>query len=442
MIGRLLTWGVVLVLTLPILWLVCARIDVPLSPEAKAWDRPEREEIPPEANAYYAIIGFYAQDPSADINRVGQSMQAEYLQRLQAEPNLEEYKYRQERPVLGKPNELCEPLRMSCLQTSTAASERVEQLERENSVLLRRYYSLYRYSQHRETEPPHFSAPLPSYVGSLHHLVLARIALQASGGQQTEALEGLARDTAFWRMVLGGSHHLVGKAVATHMVLDDEQELSDLLASSVSLNEESRALVEQMLHPLSDADRDLGPAMEREFRIFGDGAPIAFSNGLRQSKLARAPVIVRSIVTAFLSTAIRPNHTKNLLQKRLAALSTGEKSRPHHFGDSFQDYVYNPLGKYFVYDLAPTPSELSKYGDRLDDLDGLIRLVTVQWHIKKQGIHTADIPEFLRVVLPGSHGSHTGELIHWDAGRKILWLERRSARPGEKNAFAIPYAAG
>jgi hypothetical protein len=66
----------------------------------------------------------------------------------------------------------------------------------------------------------------------------------------------------------------------------------------------------------------------------------------------------------------------------------------------------------------------------------------VQWHIKKQGIHTADIPEFLRAGLLGSHGSHTGELIHWDAQRKILWLERRGARPDEKHTFAIPYAAG
>lgn len=40
MIGRLLSWGVMLLLTLPILWLVCARIDVPLSAAAKACDRP------------------------------------------------------------------------------------------------------------------------------------------------------------------------------------------------------------------------------------------------------------------------------------------------------------------------------------------------------------------------------------------------------------------
>lgn len=366
---RFFTWAAAIIGTFPFLWLVLARIDVRLHPKLAACEQPGSQNFPPEENAYYALVGFYTEDPQADINRVGQSMLAEYLRRVHEDPNMEDYKYPQERPVLGKPSSLCDPLRARCLQDGAASAQQLEQLEQQNDVLLERYHSLYRYSGYRDTAPAHTSHPWLNSMTSMHYLVLARIALEATRGKQTDALQRLARDTEFWRMMLREADYLVDKAVATRFVLENARVLSGLLASTATPSAQDGALIERMLRPLSNAERDLEPSMEHEACIFGGGLPAAFQNGWNESRRGPPIRIARHIMFAFITTALRPNDTKNLVREQLIESRGRAHSRTRHFGDSLWDYIYNPLGKYLVYTYTPDDAQFSRYRDRLNDLD-------------------------------------------------------------------------
>jgi Tfp pilus assembly protein PilP len=440
-------WIGILLLVVPLLWLVLAQIDVPLNPQVKSWQQPEPEEVPPEQNAYYAIIGFYAAEPSADINQVGQNMLAQYLQRLRVEPNLEEFKYSQGRRTAGAPADLCDPVKAPCMRTTAHEPDRVAELERQNAILLQRYYSLYRYTHYRETAPAHYSGPLPKSVTPLHNLVLAKIAQTAAQGQRKEALEALARDTGFWRMVLHEGNRLLGKAIATRTLLENEHLLSEMLASAESA-EEDGAVLESMLRPLDRQDNDLEPAIRYEYRIFASGWTTQFSAGLTEGLKKRSPV-VRGAVRLLASAGLRPHQTTNLLWQQYEQLTqldlaswtnesppSGARKR-RHFGDSPWDFVYNPIGKYFVYEVPPDVPAFSRYRARLDDLEGFIRLVTLQRQIKKDRINAEAIPALLAASDVSLRDPYTGEPMHWDAQRGVLWFNRRGMREGDRIALEV-----
>jgi len=442
-IDTLLKWTGVALIASPLLWVALARIDVPLSAEAQAWRQPEPDEIAADQNAYYAIIGFYAEDAQADINRAGRQMLGEYLERLKIEPDLKEFKYRQERKIAGKPSELCSPLTGSCLQLAREHRDELERLTKDNAVLLQRYYSLHRYPHHRETAPSLLSSPLPAYPGAIHDLFLAQIALETRG-EQTSALEALARDTDFWRMVLRDSRHLIGKMLATRYVLANLHLLSDILVSS-PIRERDAALVAQMLRPLDDEDRDLTAAMRNEYRIAAAEWFQSYDRGVRQG-LEKHSWVTRTIVLPFAFAAVRPNHTTNLLQERFAELARTARTGPsgntaqiapskkRRFGDSPWDFLYNPLGKFFVYE---TPPEVSAYSARIGDLDGFVRLVTLQSQIRKNRIAASDVPAFLAASPDTLRDPYTGRPMNWNAEVRTLWFARKGGRKNEKGILEV-----
>lgn len=425
-IDRLLKWAGVLLIVSPLLWVVLARIDVPLSPEAQAWRQPEPDEVAPEQNAYYAFIGFYAQDPAADINGEGRRMLGEYLERLKSEPEMKEFRYRHERQIAGKPSELCNPLAGACLRRAQNHRAELARLTKDNAVLLQRYQSLYRYSHYRETAPPLLSSPLPGYPGPAHDLVLAQIA-QDAVNRQTAALEALARDTDLWRMVLRESRHLIDKMIATRFVLANLHLLSEILASS-PIRERDTALVERMLRPLDDEDHSLAAPLRNEYRLAAATFFQSYERGVREDMEKRA-WFIRATALPFVSAAMRPNHTTNLLQERFAKLP--DKRR---FGESAWDFLYNPLGKYLVYE---TPPDLSMYSARLRDLDGFVRLVRLQWQIGNNRLAAEHVPAFLASSPQALRDPYTGQPMNWNAESRTLWFARKGGRKSDKDRLEV-----
>lgn len=430
--GRLVLITAALVVALTLAWLVAGRFDVSLSPQAQACEQPVLTTVPAEDNVYFALIGLHAADTEADINQVGRAMLDDYLRAVAEDPSLERYDFPQELKVSGKPGELCRPLVRSCLSTSLELAGRIHQHEQQNAVLLRRYDSLYEYSRFHEMAPSYGSAPMPSYGSSLHSLVLARIALQTARGEHEQALEALARDTALWRILLTDGA-LLSKSVGTGRMLANVQQLSDILSASTALSAREQLLVEQILQPLNDAEQDWSPTIRREFCIIGNASITAYYNGLHEGRTPPA----RGPAHMVLDLAFRPNHTKNLVHEKGAELLAGDM-RARHFGDSWWDYAYNPIGKYIVYDATADASTFVPYQERLNDLDGLMRLVALQWEIRKQGVRAADVPAFLDAHAAIADPRAGGRKVQWDAKRNLLWLTRLAAREGEQKVFEAP----
>jgi hypothetical protein len=446
-LDRLCKWLGILLLAAPVWWLAVARIDVPLDAEARRWADVSATSISPEQNAYYAIIGFYAEDPAVDINQIGQRMFARYLERLRAKPALQEYKYAQERRVVVDPAELCSPAISSCLQTAVLRRDELQHGLEQNGVLLSRYYSLYNYTHYREIEPIAPSRPLASAPLQIHNLVLARIALQAAQGEPRAALNDLARDTEFWRMVLRDDGRLLGKLSSTRALRDNQLLLSEIIASAGTAEQQDPA-IERMLRPLDAQDLDLGPAMSFECHSFAAQAGANFSSGLDEGA-AKYPLVVRAAARWLVSTAYRPNHTANLFQQQCNKFErwgkthwNGELPAPgvdwRYFGESVWDILYNPAGKLLVYDIGEGPTTFASYRSRVSDLDGLVRLVTLQWLIKRGGVRPEDVPTLLRQAEPGRMNPYSGESMNWDSERGVLWFKRYGMNRHESDRQEIP----
>jgi len=442
-IDALLKWAGILLIASPLLWLVLARIDVPLSAEAAAWLQPEPDDMPADQNAYYAFIGFYAEDADADINRFGRRMLEEYVERLRQEPDLKDFKYRQEVKITGKPAELCNPTKASCLKTARTHRVAVSRLAQDNALLLARYRSLYRYRHYRETGPMSFYSPLPVYPGVAHDLLLAEVA-QGALERPTPALEALARDVEFWRMVLRETRHVIGKAIATRLLLADLHLLSDILAST-PIRENDDAVVKRMLRPLDAEDRSLAAAMRNEYRTVAASWPQLLHDSVGKG-LEKHSALVRATVLSFASTAYRPNHTANLLHEHVAEALRAERSRAEspiaeaaaperrRFGASVLDFLYNPAGKYFVFEAPP---DMTAYSARVRDLDGFVRLVTLQWTLRKNRTAAAGVPAFLASSTAALRDPFTGQPMNWDAGTKTLWFSRKGGRKEEKDRLEV-----
>jgi hypothetical protein len=437
---RLCKWLGILLLAAPLWWLLLARIDVPLSAEASAWRDVAPSRISPGDNGYFAIIGFYVEDASADINRAGQRMFTRYLERVRSDPTLPEYTYERERRVTGKPSDLCSPLEASCLRAALLRQQDLEQEVERNAVLLRRYHSLYRYAHYREIEPAAPSRPVAGPPLQVHNLVLAMIALEAAQGKLRAASSDLARDSDFWRMVLRDDGRLVGKSAATRALLENLHLLSDMIAATGNSEAEDEAIA-HTLRPLDAQELDLGSAMSFECHSFAAEGGASFYSGLEEG-LAKHPPIIRGVARWLVEPAFRPHHTANLFQQQCDKLERWARTHWNgeppvggewrYFGQEAWDFIYNPLGKLTVYDIAAGPTTFARYRSRVSDLDGFIRLVTLQWTIKRKGIGPEDVSFLVQQADSHLEDPYTGMPMNWDPQRGVLWFERHATNRGDR----------
>ncbi len=125
---------------------------------------------------------------------------------------------------------------------------------------------MYRYRHFKETIPLTIRTPFPGYPGDVQKLILARISIQLEGNEIATAVEALGKDIQFWRLVLQECRDLVNKMVALAFVKRDVLFISDLLRSH-RLNKPQATKVRNMLRPLSREERDMSPAVRREFSM-------------------------------------------------------------------------------------------------------------------------------------------------------------------------------
>jgi hypothetical protein len=450
-IDRLCKWLGILTLGAPLWWLLLARIDVPLSAEADAWRDTAASGIAPEKNGYYAIIGFYVEDPLSDINRAGQKMFVRYLETVRSEPALREYTYEQKLRVVGTPADLCSPLKGSCIRTALLRQRSLELAIDQNAVLLRRYYSLYSYTHYRETEPIDPSRPVASAPLQVHNLVLASIALQAARGELRAALSDLARDSEFWRMVLHDDSRLLGKMYATRALLENLHLLSDIIASTQTSEHEHAALA-SILRPLDAQELDLGPALSFECHSFAADAGTSFYEGVDKA-LAKHAFLTRVAARWLVSPAFRPHDTANRFQGQCEKFErwgrtpwNGEPpvpagNGPFFFGEHSWDFIYNPIGKLYVYDFYPDTTTFARYRSRVADLDGFVRLVTLQWSIKTDAVGPEDVSLLLQQADSHLKDPYTGAPMNWDSHRRVLWFKRHGMNRGERDRLEVPVFA-
>ena len=447
-LDKFLKWLGFAMLLAPFIWYVACQFDEALDPAVQAVLNAEPPE-PEGENGYYALVGMHASAETDDTHAYGRDLIMQFRQALAADPEMSEpYKFpKQALDFRGDNALLCAPRKSACLPNVTGTSAALDRALADNKLLLERYRALYRATHFVETLPPHHAAPFPDYPYKAHELLLAAIARDAANGRTLPALQALAADTNYWRMVLANARTLITKMVAVARIDGNYRLLAEIIATKPLLPADVER-VQMLLVPLSPAERNMIEPMRWEFRISGDYAQL-IKNSIREGiygedNSKKTPM--RSALVWLAEPLAQENATRNLVYRHhmaVAALATAPTREFDARRDALAEqhavkidwhYLYNPLGKFMFQIGEPL---WQPYIARLHDLDGYIHLVRLQLAVTQAQIAPPDVPAFLEKSGPLAADPYTGQLMEWDPEAKTLSFRARGARPKENPVLVV-----
>lgn len=387
-----------------------ALFDERLNPEIKSFVNVYSDRVPTEENAYYAVLGFHA-PPGTDIHAMGIEIVQSFEEASRKNPSLAEFDHKKlfggpELSFTGQLTEFYKDRGFSCLEYAQASKKNIEKLLSVNRELLDRYYSSYRYPRFRDTAPmaPPGLLPLFGSIRNTNKLMLLNLALEANAGRVNAAMDGLKRDIGYWRLVLKESNELITKLVAVSIIKMDYLFLSELISRN-KIGPTHLQITGSLMGPLEPDEVDMSGAMRREFEFTMNGI-----RGIKDSFLQKKPGEEKDSRWKFLLwpffkvnasiNIIYPSHKKLAAAAALSAKDLVSESRKWEGAkksklglDDFYNFVgtivHKPMG-----DLENL--KYLSYLSRVHDLDGLIRLVSLQFAAKRRGITYANMDAFLK----------------------------------------------
>jgi hypothetical protein len=415
---------------------ILAVVDEPLNPEIKSFITIHFDRVPDEENGYYAALGISA-PAGANIHAKGIEIvriyrEAKAKQTGFLEFDLKKYLGDPQLSFTGQMPELYKDKGFSCLAYAKTSKEEIEKLLALNHELLDRYYSLYRYPHYRDSAPPGLF-PLLAPVRNANRLVLLGLAAEANAGRTDVVLDKLRRDIAYWRLVLKESDELITKLVSSANIKMDYLFLSDLISHNKIGRGQLRA-VETLVVGLSPEELNMSGAMRREFEFSIDevretkkliGKPKPGDKKDRWKYFLGPFYKVNASINI-----IYPSHKKLVEAAALPARDLVSESKKWEETKKWKvglEYFYNFVGVIGHKVIGDRENlRYLPYLTRMHDLDGLIRLVAIQFMAKEQRMPPQKMDEFARTLDARYSNPYTGTPMKWDAEKKCLYFESLS----------------
>ncbi len=424
-----------LLIGIPLLLVAINAFDEDLKPDAVVFADFSGDDVPAELNGFFAWAGLtvpIGEDPHARGMQIVMQVNEILDRRPREAANIDSFLGPEALKLTGNLMGLCGRDATGCLDRYRTKTSDIEKQVRENKLLLERYRALYRYPNFRETTKPRYFAPFFTVPASVSGLVRAQHALHALRGEPMEALRQLRDDTQFWRRVLTDSRSLVSKMVALAATHRNAQLTSEIVARYPT-DKNYLALVMQAVRPLTDHERDLTKVFRYEFatnKHFLATLPTEGKVGCIAEFVSYCAVDMLSGTFLY-----KPNATLNQSFKRFSEIAAISRLPASQFRDNLEEnrnnmkgygewlwfwhFVYNPVGKLLNSIVEPA---YNGYIVRIHNLDGFLRLASLQLGIKQAAIPDTDIPEFLRSTPPELRNPYTGDPMSWDATNRTIFL--------------------
>ena len=312
------------------------------------------------------------------------------------------------------------------LENSPIESKRVR-------LLQKRYAQMRKMPVFNNINDMRMTTPLPSYGMIMRVGQLTSVEYYLSD-DKSQFLENISVDLIFWRMVLHSAGSVIDKMIATAVVWNDVQFLSEFIANN-ELSQNDKVKVLSLLTPLTNDEMDLNTEFDAELKGIVNSLISTEDDDMQWLNMRLA---LNSNIPMY--TLYQKNATSNmyydLVRKPLnllIGLSAPEFSQypKNHkkavkelknnccifgMGDSFSispSNLYNPTGKMLMIGMM---ADYSAYIARLHDLNGMIALIKLQLSLQ-------DVPsEKIAESIAGSEfkNLYTGEPMDWD--EEANWL--------------------
>jgi len=427
-----------LIIGVPLLLVVINAFDQDLKPEAITFADLSDDDVPNEQNGYYAWVGLAA--PTGERpHALGVKVVAQVNRQLQSgkfvatgDPisllgtNAQKFE--------GDVFRICGHDSKDCLVRYRDKANDIKEWIRKNKILLSRYRSLYNYPQFRETILPRIKAPIFSEPARVGTLLRAQQALIAIDGSPSTAIQNLRADSAYWHLVLEQSRSLIVRMIAVAVIHRNAQLVSEIV-STYPVDLQTLDSASKAVRQLSIAEQNLAKVFRYEFaygmHIFDEFRQYANESGADcpyDSLLYCIPF------TRFGNLLLKPNATTNLHyeifcraveRNRFPASDFVKAVRERQALDAGRPVwpwcwhcVYNPTGKLFA---AQAPS-YDNFTFRIHNLDGFLRLVSLQIATKRSGIRDSAMEKFLAGTTPDLRNPYTGEPMQWDVASRTIYF--------------------
>lgn len=451
---RILKWIVValvaLFLGVPLLFVAINAFDEELEPGARAFSDPPTVEVPPEQNAYYAWIGLRAARNENQHVR-GKEIVAHVNKQLDIESREIEII---DIDVLLGPSHitskapsselglLCRRDTQGCLDRYRTKDADIERWVREDKVLLDRYHALYSYAYFRETIKPRPAAPFYSAPATVAALARAQAAQKALRGSPDEALRRLHKDTAFWRRVITDSRLLVNRMIAVASIQTNVQLISEIIAT-YKLPADKLQIAATAIRPLTNQERDISGVFRYEIALgaymFAHLDSYAYQTGCDSDSWSAC--LFEKLSTTSL---LKPNATINMSFEKFNRIAQVGKLPAEQFLEQVKQarendksgsfirwhFFYNPIGK--LLNTIPGDSLYYSYVGRVHNLDGFLRLASLQMEMKRQGVRDSQVASFLKNAGPNLYNPYTNEPMLWDTKKRSIYFHGMSDKENEE----------
>lgn len=441
---KILKWSAVTLIVLITAVFAINRFDEKLKPEAVEFGKLNTSQVKPEENVLYSWIAF--QSPlGEDIHKKGLEVFEEIEKRIKDGQSVPYYidlvGSKSERiEFIGDRSSLsCTSTQTNCLKHYMDNAEKIEVLLSSNKVLLERYLSLYKYPHFKNTFTPSITSPTPAFVpiNDGHSLFRANIAMMIKGGRAKDALMALSEDTRFWRGIIMDADTFIIKLVSIGQTNKNIRFLSEMLSIGGNLDQSFIDAAYNMVKPLNKEEISLELPLKREFMDYKDFLVRLDNNNIYMELYGRNSVssIAKRIWGVIQMSFFKRNATINIFYKNYSeAVHFGNLSS-REFPQRIKDiesklteaiditYVYNPIGKVLAVKLFPLIFEFYEFYEKIYNLDGIMRMVTLSILIKEKMVKDSEINSFIQTMGSTYIDPYTGGFFKYDSGKRFLYFD-------------------
>lgn len=443
------------VFILPVLgWLSYNWWDQPLESGVETVLEAVAEPVPDSENLFLALLAFPISGEDTAHER-GASALAAYSAAVEGNPGraapktyaaaLDRYSARFDEKGLSLCSAGHQEGAYACLRNSLAQRTELEAFMQPLRPLLLRYRELEAYPRYSDPRPAALDEPAPdSAAYRIALLNLSGLAWMVQAGAVDEAVASLERSAAIWRRVLAAREvtlidkMLASRAFAAHLLF-----ASELIRSLPILEVPSLAAIERLTSPLSDAERSLAGALERELRV-----QARMWEQVADGSNPRLRADVPGASAWWYRFMIKKNDSLNRAYRDLDRVLAAERAGCTEVrsqleaamvrGESDTElpwyaYFYNPVGRVMQAMGADATRDLEYLG-RQCNLLALQRMVGLQLELKRLGAGPEVTAAQVQALASSFSDPNSGRPFVYDADKQTLGFEFI----GAKKEFVTP----
>lgn len=408
-----------------------AGYDQPLFASAhKLLQRPTKT-VAESTNAYYYLIGLNfpsASEPAAE----GRAVVGWYRTTLLKEKQFADFyqyppEYEKKRSVLrvkgSVPRFYEDDKHSGMLEFAADNPQKLQELLRNNELLLSRYCSLLTYRQYHEPLELGIWMPLPGSSASLelHRLYLLSLGQQAHQGNLAAAVNGVQQTMEFWLAMASADTSLMMKFQA-FSALRNNLYLAAELAGHPGIRPEQRQVLAKVLQ--FDTGKLHAVDVLRSEAIWAERTTATFR---MLAKNSCNPVDWLLLAWLKPNTMMNQLYAQYMHDNQLAKLSAPalvEYMQKHGGIDPIQvrkfdlSFIYSPLGE--AQAVKSYALQYSGYARKVHDLEGIRRLCLLKLQAHEHGITASSVPEYLAHTGADLANPYTGKPMVWYPDRKSI----------------------